>query len=203
VVPAAGGLNEPGSGRRSARKQLLRNPYHRLFDTAHGCGVLAYCPAPPTTPNPARGGPSPRVQGLEPVPSWRVPVGDALPGLFLPTRQPGASTQGTPPRTLVDMRAGWAVAFMSRLWPDDTQCWNLTLATNDWYAAVPCSRKCVSPVPAAAGHAPARTRSWPTRRTRPRPTEPTCAAVALAVRYEATLTIAAINQWLRALRNTT
>ena len=75
------------------------------------------------------------VQGLEWVPCWRVPVGDALPGLFLPTRQPDAWAQGAPPRTLVDALADWAVALMSRLWPDDVECWSLTVETDDWYAA--------------------------------------------------------------------
>jgi hypothetical protein len=76
-----------------------------------------------------------RVQGLEWVPRWRVPVGDALPGLFLPTRQPDAWAEGTPARTLAETLTEWAVALMSRLWPDDAECWNLTVETDAWYAA--------------------------------------------------------------------
>jgi len=33
------------------------------------------------------------------------------------------------------MLADWAVALMGRLWPDDAECWDLTVATGDRYAA--------------------------------------------------------------------
>ncbi|GAA2660967.1 hypothetical protein [Paractinoplanes durhamensis] len=76
-----------------------------------------------------------RVQGLQWVQSWRTPVGDALPGLFLPTRQADAWGQGAPARALVDSLTYWVMALMGRLWPDDAECWSLTVETDDWYAA--------------------------------------------------------------------
>lgn len=76
-----------------------------------------------------------RVQGLEWVPSWRISVDQALPGLFLPTREPNVWAQDAPPRTLAETLADWAMALMSRLWPDDAECWNLTVESDDWYAA--------------------------------------------------------------------
>jgi hypothetical protein len=38
----------PGAAREAldAWTRLLRDPYHRLFDPAYGCGVLACCPDP-------------------------------------------------------------------------------------------------------------------------------------------------------------
>lgn len=75
-----------------------------------------------------------RVQRLEQVPCWRTAVGDALPGLFLPTWQPDIWTEGAPARILAESLTGWAVVLMSRLWPDDAQCWNLTVETDDGYA---------------------------------------------------------------------
>jgi hypothetical protein len=74
-----------------------------------------------------------RAQRLERVPCWRTPVGDALPDLFLPTRQQDAWTESAPARILAESLTAWAVALMSRLWPDDAQCWNLTVETDDWY----------------------------------------------------------------------
>lgn len=73
-------------------------------------------------------------QRLERVPCWRKPVGDALPDLFLPTRQPDAWTVGAPARILAESVTVWTVVLMGRLWPDDPQCWNLTVETDDWYA---------------------------------------------------------------------
>src|SRR5262249_17395721 len=77
-----------------------------------------------------------RVQGLEWVSCWRTPVGAALPEGFLPAGQPAAWAKDAPARTLVETLTDWAVALMSRLWPDDVECWNLTVETDDWYAAV-------------------------------------------------------------------
>jgi hypothetical protein len=38
----------PGAAREAldAWTRFLRDPYHRLFDSAYGCGVLACCPDP-------------------------------------------------------------------------------------------------------------------------------------------------------------
>lgn len=38
----------PGAAREAldAWVLFLRDPYHRLFDPAHGCGILACCPDP-------------------------------------------------------------------------------------------------------------------------------------------------------------
>jgi hypothetical protein len=77
-----------------------------------------------------------RVQGLEWVSCWRTPVGDALPDSFLPAWQPDAWAKGAPARTLVETLTDWAVALIGRLWPDDVECWDLTVETDDWYAAV-------------------------------------------------------------------
>jgi hypothetical protein len=77
-----------------------------------------------------------RASGMEWVSCWRTPVGDALPEGFLPAWQPDAWAKGTPGRALVETLTDWAVALMSRLWPDDAECWNLTVETDDWYAAV-------------------------------------------------------------------
>lgn len=43
-----------------------------------------------------------RVQGLQRVPCWRMPVSDALSRMFLPTQQPEAWVPGAPLRTLVE-----------------------------------------------------------------------------------------------------
>jgi hypothetical protein len=75
------------------------------------------------------------VQRLDQEPCWRIPVSDALPALFVPTGQPDAWTEGAPARTLVETLTKWSMALMSRLWPDDAQCWTLTVETQDWYAA--------------------------------------------------------------------
>lgn len=75
-----------------------------------------------------------RVQGLEQVPSWRGLVGDVLPEFFLPTWQPDAWVQGAPARALVETLTAWVVALMSRLWPDEAECWHLTVETGEWYA---------------------------------------------------------------------
>ncbi|MFC7280159.1 hypothetical protein ACFQS1_39895 [Paractinoplanes rhizophilus] len=76
-----------------------------------------------------------RVQGLYWVECWRVPVSAALPELFLPSRQPDVWEEGAPGRVLVATLADWAVALMGRLWPDDVECWELRVETDDWYAA--------------------------------------------------------------------
>src|SRR5690349_14576914 len=65
-----------------------------------------------------------RVSGLQWVSCWRTPVGDALPEGFLPAGQPDAWAKGAPGRILVETLTDWAVALMSRLWPDDVECWN-------------------------------------------------------------------------------
>jgi hypothetical protein len=77
-----------------------------------------------------------RVQGLEWVSCWRTPVGEALPEGFLPSGQPDAWAKDAPGRTLVETLTDWAVALMSRLWPDDVECWKLTVETDDCYAPV-------------------------------------------------------------------
>lgn len=74
-----------------------------------------------------------RTQLLQWLPSWRAPVRDALPELFLPIWQPEAWTPGSPARTVADALSEWVVALMSRLWPDDAQCWNLTVESDDGY----------------------------------------------------------------------
>jgi hypothetical protein len=75
------------------------------------------------------------VSGLAPVASWATLVREALPGLFVPGREPGAWSEGTAARELAEALAGWAVALMGRLWPESAQSWALTVTTRGWYEA--------------------------------------------------------------------
>ena len=74
-----------------------------------------------------------RVSGLEPVDSWSLLVREALPGLFVPGRQPDAWAEHSAARELAESLTDWAVALMGRLWPDSAQSWALTVDTRDWY----------------------------------------------------------------------
>lgn len=76
-----------------------------------------------------------RVSGLEPVTSWSTRVREALPGLFVPGRQPHAWAEHAPARELAEALADWAVALMRRLWSDSAGAWALTVDTRDWYEA--------------------------------------------------------------------
>ncbi|MEE6309036.1 hypothetical protein V1634_19555 [Plantactinospora veratri] len=74
-----------------------------------------------------------RVSALEPVGSWSTTVRAALPGLFVPGRQPYAWAEQGAARTLAEALADWAVALMRRLWPDSAESWTLTVQARDWY----------------------------------------------------------------------
>ncbi|GGR99011.1 hypothetical protein GCM10010169_49520 [Micromonospora fulviviridis] len=76
-----------------------------------------------------------RVSGLESVSSWSALVREALPGLFVPTRQPRAWAEQSPARDLAEALTEWAVALMGRLWADSAESWALTVDTEDWYEA--------------------------------------------------------------------
>ncbi|WP_250002129.1 hypothetical protein [Actinoplanes sp. M2I2] len=75
-----------------------------------------------------------RVARMAPAPPWRPLVREALPAMFLPSGQPGVWDQGTAPRFLAESLADWAVALLSRLWPEDADCWTLTVEIRDPYA---------------------------------------------------------------------
>ncbi|MFC4997954.1 hypothetical protein ACFPIJ_08950 [Dactylosporangium cerinum] len=75
------------------------------------------------------------VAALVPVPDWPEAVGAALPGFFVPGRQPQAWERGAAPRVLAEALAGWVVALLARLWPHDAEAWELTVRTRDWYEA--------------------------------------------------------------------
>ncbi|MCY1141533.1 hypothetical protein OWR29_26345 [Actinoplanes sp. Pm04-4] len=75
-----------------------------------------------------------RVQRLEPAALWRPLVREALPEIFLPARQRDVWDEGTPPRVVAELLMDWAVALMSRLWPEDADCWTLTVEIRDAYA---------------------------------------------------------------------
>ncbi|MEU4482497.1 hypothetical protein AB0F68_31205 [Micromonospora sp. NPDC023966] len=76
-----------------------------------------------------------RVAGLESVSSWSTLVREALPGLFVPGRQPQAWAEPSAARELAEALTDWAVALMARLWPDSAESWALTVHTDDWYEA--------------------------------------------------------------------
>lgn len=76
-----------------------------------------------------------QVSGLEPVASWSTMVREALPGLFVPGRQPQAWAEQSPARELAEALTEWALALMARLWPDSAESWALTVNTTDWYEA--------------------------------------------------------------------
>nr|WP_152332327.1 hypothetical protein [Micromonospora purpureochromogenes] len=76
-----------------------------------------------------------RVSGLEPVNSWSTLVREALPGLFMPTRQPSAWADQSSARDLAETLTDWAVALMGRLWADSAESWAVTVDTDDWYEA--------------------------------------------------------------------
>jgi hypothetical protein len=76
-----------------------------------------------------------RVAGLEPVSSWSELVREALPGLFLPGRQPEAWAGRSAPRELAEAVTDWAVALMGRLWPESAESWAVTVDARDWYEA--------------------------------------------------------------------
>ena len=76
-----------------------------------------------------------RVAALEPVTSWPTVVRAALPGLFVPGRQPEAWAEHATGRHLAEGLADWAVALMGRLWPAAAECWSLTVSTRGWYEA--------------------------------------------------------------------
>ncbi|WP_446210900.1 hypothetical protein [Micromonospora sp. IBSANI012] len=76
-----------------------------------------------------------RVSGLESVNSWSALVREALPGLFVPGRQPQAWAEQSAAQGLAQALTDWAVALMGRLWPDSAESWVLTVDTRDWYEA--------------------------------------------------------------------
>jgi hypothetical protein len=76
-----------------------------------------------------------RVAELKPVHSWSRLVHEALPGLFIPGRQPQAWAEHSAARQLAEALADWAVALMGRLWPDSAESWTLTVHTDGWYEA--------------------------------------------------------------------
>jgi len=76
-----------------------------------------------------------RVSELEPVNSWSALVRLALPGLFVPGRQPEAWAEQSAPRRLAEAVADWTVALMGRLWPDSAESWAVTVDSRDWYEA--------------------------------------------------------------------
>ncbi|MEV4510382.1 hypothetical protein AB0K00_15620 [Dactylosporangium sp. NPDC049525] len=75
------------------------------------------------------------VAALAPVADWSTVVGAALPGFFVPTRQPQAWAAQAAPRVLADALAAWVVALLSRLWPAEAEAWELTVQSRDWYEA--------------------------------------------------------------------
>ncbi|MFG3299709.1 hypothetical protein [Micromonospora chersina] len=76
-----------------------------------------------------------RVSRLEPVTSWSTLVREALPGLFIPTRQPRAWAEQSPARDLAEALTQWTLALLGRLWADSAESWSLTVDTDDWYEA--------------------------------------------------------------------
>ncbi|AVT31682.1 hypothetical protein C6361_21850 [Plantactinospora sp. BC1] len=74
-----------------------------------------------------------RVSGLEPVDSWSATARAALPGMFVPGRQPHAWAEQGAARMLAEALADWAVALMGRLWPASAESWTLTVHARDWY----------------------------------------------------------------------
>ncbi|MEU1689843.1 hypothetical protein [Micromonospora sp. NPDC005707] len=76
-----------------------------------------------------------RTARLEPVTSWSTLVREALPGLFVPTRQPDAWAPESAARRLADGLTDWVLALMGRLWPERAEAWTLTVDTGDWYEA--------------------------------------------------------------------
>jgi hypothetical protein len=76
-----------------------------------------------------------RVSGLEPASSWSTLVRQALPGFFVPGRQPHAWAEQAAARKLAEALTDWAVALMGRLWQDSAESWALTVDTRDWYEA--------------------------------------------------------------------
>ncbi|WP_327001901.1 hypothetical protein OHA72_43270 [Dactylosporangium sp. NBC_01737] len=75
------------------------------------------------------------VAALAPVPDWSTVVGAALPGFFVPSRQPQAWSGQAPPWLLADALAAWVVALLWRLWPAGCEAWELTVQARDWYEA--------------------------------------------------------------------
>lgn len=75
------------------------------------------------------------VAGLTPAPAWSTVVGAALPGFFVPSRQPQAWTAQAAPRVLAESLSAWVTALLARLWPESAQAWELTVRSSDWYEA--------------------------------------------------------------------
>ncbi|MDG6108612.1 hypothetical protein Daura_25220 [Dactylosporangium aurantiacum] len=75
------------------------------------------------------------VAGLTPVPVWSTVVGAALPGFFVPSRQPQAWAAQAAPRVLAEALSAWVTALLARLWPATAQAWELTVRSRDWYEA--------------------------------------------------------------------
>jgi hypothetical protein len=75
------------------------------------------------------------VAALTPAAAWSTVVGAALPGFFVPSRQPDAWAQRAAPRMLAEGLSAWIVALLSRLWPDRAEAWELTVRSRDWYEA--------------------------------------------------------------------
>ncbi|GAB3352279.1 hypothetical protein RMN56_27540 [Micromonospora halotolerans] len=67
--------------------------------------------------------------------SWSTLVREALPGLFVPARQPEAWAPESAARQVADGLADWVLALMRRLWPESAEAWTLTVDTGDWYEA--------------------------------------------------------------------
>jgi hypothetical protein len=72
---------------------------------------------------------------LEPLTSWPTLVREALPGLFVPSRQPEAWAPESAVRQVADGLTDWVLALMRRLWPESAEAWTLTVDTGDWYEA--------------------------------------------------------------------
>ncbi|MEV4139297.1 hypothetical protein AB0J72_44925 [Dactylosporangium sp. NPDC049742] len=75
------------------------------------------------------------VAGLAPVDDWSTVVGAALPGFFVPTRQPDAWAGAAAPRAVADGLAAWVAALLARLWPGTAEAWELTVECRGWYEA--------------------------------------------------------------------
>lgn len=75
------------------------------------------------------------VAALAPAQDWPAVVGAALPGFFVPSRQPQAWAPPAAPRVLAEALSAWVVALLSRLWPAGAEAWELTVQSRDWYEA--------------------------------------------------------------------